>query len=197
MRGSLMNLMVHHYSTYATTVTRFVRSIGIDKKGISRGHLLDCTINVKKKPNDGDLVLYFRLKDIHNQHIIHTEASGMEYVPIQTADYAEPLDPAYLEQNVVPATTGAYIQDEDVDRTKGDISRLSAYFTATRGITTMEEGSLVFPLTVTGIKSESKEEEEESEEEETPQYDMNRGFQQIAFSIQRSDKGIFTLNEKM
>ena len=99
--------------------------------------------------------------------------------------------------NVVPATTGAYIQDEDVDRTKGDISRLSAYFTATRGITTMEEGSLVFPITVTGIKSESKEEEEESEEEETPQYDMNRGFQQIAFSIQRSDKGIFTLNEKM
>ena len=62
----------------------------------------------------------------------------------------------------------------------------------------MEEGSLVFPLTVTGIKSESKEEEEEeSEEEEIPQYDMNRGFQQIAFSIQRSEKGIFTLNEKM
>lgn len=188
-----MNVMVQHYGDSVDSVTRFVRSIGVDKKITSRSHLLDCSFNIKKKPEEGELVAYVRLKDVHNRNLIHVTTNGMEYDLRQTQEVTGEPEKDYFLKNVFPASSGVYIQDEDIDRTKGDIARISAFFSAPRGVTTMEEGSLVFPLTVGGKKSKPVEEEDE----EFRMYDLNHDYQHIALSIQHSDKGLMAINEKM
>ena len=195
-----MNVMVHRYGDIGFSVSRFVRIVGVDKKGVSRNQLLDCSFNIKQKPAEGDLVAYFRFKDIHNKNIIHTDPNGMSYVQHSLEKPEEADANTFFERNVVPAGTGAFIQDEGIDRSKADITRISAFFATPRGVTTMEEGSLVFPLTVSGIsntKHQEQEQEQGKKEEEFKQYDMNRGYQHISLSIQRSHDGIFNINEKV
>lgn len=197
-----MNVFVQQYGDYVNAITRFVRAVGADKKSPSRIQLLDCSFNVKQKPKDGDLVVYVRFKDIHNNHRIHTDVNGRHFMEHELESIAEEPTHDFFLNNMVSAGTAAYIQDEDMDRSKADISRVMATFGTPRGVTTMEEGSMVFPLTVGGKISKAKQakqadqEDQEDQEDTVKQYDMNRGYQHIALSIQHSSKGLLQINEK-
>ena len=187
-----MNVYVQRYGDYVHAISRFVRSVGVEKKSTSRVQLFDCSFNVLQKPAEGDLVAYFRFKDVHNKNRIYTDPNGRQFEKHQLESVSEEPSTDFFAKNVVPAGSAAYIQDEDIDRTKADISRVIALFGTPRGVTTMEEGSLVFPLTVGGKSSAGA-----ASEETVKQYDMNRGYQHIALSVQHSTKGEFMLNEKV
>lgn len=76
LRGPLVNVMVQRYSPAVTVVTRVIKSINVNKKIPSRGHLIDQSIFIKQSPSEGDLVLVHRLQDIQNKNRIHVDVNG-------------------------------------------------------------------------------------------------------------------------
>lgn len=188
--------MVQYYPNDIIVVTRIPKSIGTNNRMASFGHLLDITFFIQGKSVDGDLVAVYSLPDIVNQNVLHYNLNGLG----SNAQAIEPLpadpsqDGTYLLRNTFPAGSYAYIQDEDVDRTKADISRASFYFEYPHGISLYAPGSVMIPLTVSGVKASA---EVEGSIDEGKHYDLDRTRQNIGIYLERSENGLFAVNNKM
>lgn len=79
-----MNIMIQRYSPSVTVITRVIKSVNVNKKVASRGHLIDQSILLKDPIPEGDLVLIHRLKDIHNQCTVHVDVNGRGTRRVQT-----------------------------------------------------------------------------------------------------------------
>ena len=202
----MANVMVQYYPNDITVVTRIPKSIGTNNRLASFGHLLDITFFIQGKSVEGDLVAVYSLPDIVNQNVLHYNLNGLG----SNAQAVEPIpadpsqDGTYLLRNTFPAGSYAYIQDEDVDRTKADIARASFFFEYPHGISLYAPGSVMIPLTVSGIKENAQAEQAEQAEqgaegssEEGKHYDLDRTTQNIGIYLERSENGLFAVNNKM
>ena len=189
MRDPLQGVLVQRYGDVAVVTTRLVKSIGVDKKTDSRGHMIEVSIDVKKYPADAVLVAYYRFKDIQNGGKIHVNPAGhntvlreAEPMPANPAD-----DPTYLNRNVFSAGSFSFIQDEDVNPLKSNTARVTAFFRTPRGVLTMENGSMVFPLHARGVP--------ETGEDTT--WDLDATEQELSFMVQYATDGVFGVGEKL
>ena len=184
--------MVQRFSPSVTVITRIIKSVNVNKKIPSRGHLIDQSILIKQSISEGDLVLVHRLRNIHNQNRIHVDLNGRGS-QIRVAETL-PNDPteaaSWVHRNVFATTNEAFIQDEDLDPLKQDITRASLYFDRPRGVL-VSEGSVFVPLTMGGVTRVVPVNEEEK------RFDLNIAEQQVAMMIERSEKGLFANSEKL
>lgn len=208
VRGAVTNVMVQYYPNDITVVTRLPKSIGTTNRAASYGHLLDITFFIPGKCAVGDLVAVYSLPDIVNQNVLHYNLNGLgsNAQPVEPTPADPSQDGTYLLRNTFPAGSYAYIQDEDVDRTKADISRASFYFEYPHGVSLYAPGSVMIPLTVsgTGAKQPSAEAAETAETaesaesaEEGKHYDLDRTTQNLGIFLERSENGLFWVNNKM
>ena len=184
--------MVQRYSPSVTVVTRIIKSVNVNKKIASRGHLIDQSIILKDRVSEGDLVLVHRLQDIHNLNRIHVDLNGYgtqlreaEPIPENPTEAA-----AWAHRSHFAATNEVFIEDEDLDRSKQDVARASFYFDRPRGVM-VTEGTVMIPLTMGGVTRDTPENEEEK------RIDLNIVEQQVALMIERSNKGLFANSEKL
>ena len=173
-------------------VTRVIKSINVNKKIPSRGHLIDQSIFIKQSPSEGDLVLVHRLQDIQNKNRIHVDVNGYG-TQLREAEVL-PEDPvkaaSWTHRNVFAASNEVFIQDEDLDRSKQDVARASFYFDRPRGVM-VTEGTVFIPLTMGGVTRDVPVNDDEK------RVDLNIAEQQVAMMIERSDKGLFANSEKL
>ena len=64
---------------------------------------------------------------------------------------------------------------------------MTAFFKAPRGVLTMENGSLVFPLNARG----------EGERDAKVEWDLNEADQDLSFLVQYASDGLYSVGEKM
>ena len=76
VRDPIQSVLVQRYRDVAVVTTRFAKSIGVDRKMDSRGHLLEVSVLVKNYPADAVLVAYYRFKDVQNRGKIHLNPTG-------------------------------------------------------------------------------------------------------------------------
>ena len=189
LRDPIQNVMVQRYRDIAVVMTRFAKSIGVDRKMDTRGHLLEVSYILKKIPQDGVLVAYYRFKDIQNKGRIRVDPIGRGSITRETEPIpADPAsDPTYINRNVFSAGSFCSIQDEDIDKWKGNTARVTAFFKAPRGVLTMESGSRVFPLNARG----------EGEQGAKVEWDLNEADQDLSFLVQYASDGLYSVGEKM
>lgn len=189
VRDPIQSVLVQRFSDVAVVTTRVAKSIGVDKKMDSRGHLLEVSVTVKNYPTDAVLVAYYRFKDIQNRGKIHVNPTGHSTVVRES----EPLpndpaaDPAYLNRNVFAAGSFSFIQDEDLNPWKSNTARVTAFFRTARGVLTMENGSMVFPLHARGVL----------EDGEKAAWDLDATEQELSFLVQYANNGVFSVGEKL
>lgn len=189
VRDPIQSVLVQRFSDVAVVTTRVAKSIGVDKKMDSRGHLLEVSVTVKNYPTDAVLVAYYRFKDIQNRGKIHVNPTGHSTVVRES----EPLpndpaaDPTYLNRNVFAAGSFSFIQDEDLNPWKSNTARVTAFFRTARGVLTMENGSMVFPLHARGVL----------EDGEKAAWDLDATEQELSFLVQYASNGVFSVGEKL
>lgn len=198
-----MNVMIQYYPNDIIVITRIPKSIGTNDRANSFGHLIDVSYLLQGKVVQGDLVAVYSLPDIVNQNVLHFNLNGLG----SSAQKIDPLpddpskDNTYFLRNTYPAGSFAFIQDEDVDRTKSDIARASFYFEYPHGVSLYAPGSVMIPLTVSGVREEEQPataaEGAETQEKEGKHYDLDRTAVNIGIYLERSKDGLFFINTKM